>query len=183
MDMKLDMTQIQDGFPSDEHAFSAVPIADDIVQLFAKTGVSYTPTLQISNGGLWGQSYFFSGESSYFDQKLRHFTPHFVLAKKMERLHSGLLQEYSFPAVAEGAARIQRAGGLVGVGSHGELPGLGRGALGRNHGIGKSYRTGWRVREPHAWQVRRPDRAGQGPDARHPQYAFNQLCDEEWEAL
>jgi imidazolonepropionase-like amidohydrolase/Tol biopolymer transport system component len=125
MDMKLDMTQIQDGFPSDEHAFSAVPIADDIVQLFAKTGVSYTPTLQISNGGLWGQSYFFSGESSYFDQKLRHFTPHFVLAKKMERLHSGLLQEYSFPAVAEGAARIQRAGGLVGVGSHGELPGLG----------------------------------------------------------
>ncbi len=125
LDMKLDMTQIQDGIPGNEHAYSAVPIADDIVQLFAKTGVSYTPTLQISNGGMWGQDYFFSHESPYLDGKLRHFTPHFVLARKMERLHWGQMEEYSFPLVAEGAARIQRAGGLVAVGSHGEVPGLG----------------------------------------------------------
>jgi imidazolonepropionase-like amidohydrolase/Tol biopolymer transport system component len=125
MDMKLDMTQIQDGFSGNEHAYSAVPIADDIVQLFSRTGVSYTPTLQISNGGMWGQTYFFSRESPYADKKLRHFTPQFFLARKMERLHWGLPQEYSFPQVAEGAARIQRNGGLVAVGSHGELPGLG----------------------------------------------------------
>jgi imidazolonepropionase-like amidohydrolase/Tol biopolymer transport system component len=125
LDMKLDMTQIQDGIPGNEHAYTAVPIADDIVQLFTRSGVSYTPTLQISNGGMWGQSYFFSRESPYLEQKLRHFTPHFVLARKMERLHWGLPQEYSFPSVAEGAARIQRAGGLVGVGSHGEVPGVG----------------------------------------------------------
>jgi imidazolonepropionase-like amidohydrolase len=43
----------------------------------------------------------------------------------MERLHWGLPQEFSFPLIAQGAARIQRAGGLVGVGSHGEFPGLG----------------------------------------------------------
>ncbi len=125
MNMKLDMTQIQDGFSGNEHAYSAVPIADDIVQLFAKTGVSYTPTLQISNGGMWGQDYFFSHESPYFDSKLRRFVPHFVLAKKMERLHWGLPQEFSFPLIAAGAARIQRQGGLVAVGSHGELPGMG----------------------------------------------------------
>jgi hypothetical protein len=125
LDMKLDMTQIQDGIPGNEHAYSAVPIADDIVQLFARSGVSYTPTLQISNGGMWGQAYFFSRESPYLDKKLRHFTPHFVLDRKMQRLHWGQMQEYSFPLVAEGAARIQRAGGLVAVGSHGELPGLG----------------------------------------------------------
>lgn len=125
MDMKLDMTQIQDGFSGNEHAYSAVPIADDIVQLFAKSGVSYTQTLQISNGGMWGQSYFFSRQSPYFDKKLRRFVPHFVLAHKMERLHWGLPQEYSFPLIAAGAARVQRAGGLIGVGSHGELPGLG----------------------------------------------------------
>ncbi len=125
MNMKLDMTQIQDGFSGNEHAYSAVPIADDVVKLFAMTGVSYTPTLQISNGGMWGQNYFFSHESPYFDQKLRRFVPHFVLARKMERLHWGLPQEFSFPLIAAGAARIQRAGGLVAVGSHGELPGLG----------------------------------------------------------
>ena len=43
----------------------------------------------------------------------------------MERMHTGQDTEYTFPLVAEGAARIQRAGGLVAVGSHGELPGLG----------------------------------------------------------
>ena len=33
--------------------------------------------------------------------------------------------EEDYPAVAEGAAEVQRAGGLVGVGSHGNVPGLG----------------------------------------------------------
>jgi hypothetical protein len=100
LDMKLHMTQIQDGFPGNEHAYSAVPIADDIVQLFVRSGVSYTPTLQISNGGLAAQEFYYT-------------------------THWALPHEYAFPLVAEGAAKIQRAGGLVGVGSHGELPGLG----------------------------------------------------------
>lgn len=125
LDMKLDMTQIQDGFAGDEHAFSAIPLGDDIVQLLVHSGVSYTPTLQISNGGMWGQDYFFTHQSPYADAKLRRFTPHFVLEKKMERMHVGQLSEYSFPAIAAGAARVQRAGGLVGVGSHGEVPGIG----------------------------------------------------------
>jgi hypothetical protein len=45
IDMKLDMTQIQDGFPGNEHAYSTTRIADDIVQLFARSGVSYTPCI------------------------------------------------------------------------------------------------------------------------------------------
>jgi Tol biopolymer transport system component len=126
LDMKLDMTQIQDGFPGNEHAYSAVPIADDIVQLFAESGVSYTPTLQISNGGLAGQEFYYTTQNSIHDDpKLRHFEPGFFLDHKTERLRWALPGEYAFPLVAEGAAKIQRAGGLVAVGSHGELPGLG----------------------------------------------------------
>jgi Tol biopolymer transport system component len=129
LDMKLDMTQIQDGFPGNEHAYSAVPIADDIVQLFARSGVSYTPTLQISNGGLAAQEFYYTTQSPQNsiqnDPKLRHFEPGFFLDHKTERLRWALPSEYAFPLVAEGAAKIQRAGGLVAVGSHGELPGLG----------------------------------------------------------
>jgi imidazolonepropionase-like amidohydrolase len=33
--------------------------------------------------------------------------------------------EYLFPRVAASAAAVQRAGGLIGIGSHGEMPGLG----------------------------------------------------------
>ena len=129
LDMKLDMTQIQDGFPGNEHAYSAVPIADDIVQLFARSGVSYTPTLQISNGGLAGQEFYLTNQSPpdgiHNDPKLRHFMPGFFIDRKTERMPWALPGEYAFPLVAEGAAKIQRAGGLVGVGSHGEIPGLG----------------------------------------------------------
>jgi len=129
LDMKLDMTQIQDGFSGNEHAYSAVPIADDIVQLFARSGVSYTPTLQISHGSMDGQSWFYLHRSPFASPdeaaKLQRFVPAEVLERKMERVHAGQDAEYSFPLVAEGAARIQRAGGLVAVGSHGEMPGLG----------------------------------------------------------
>jgi Tol biopolymer transport system component len=129
LDMKLDMTQIQDGFPGNEHAYSAVPIADDIVQLFARSGVSYTPTLQISNGGLAGQEFYLTTQSPpnaiHDDPKLRHFMPGSFIDRKTERVHWALPNEYAFPLVAEGAAKIQRAGGLLAVGSHGEIPGLG----------------------------------------------------------
>jgi Tol biopolymer transport system component len=125
VDMKLDMTQIQDGFPGNEHAYSAVPIYDDIVQLFARSGVSYTPTLQITNGGLPGEEYFYATESPHNDPKARHFIPGYFLDHKTERMHWALPGEYSFPEVAAGAAKIQRAGGLVAVGSHGQLPGPG----------------------------------------------------------
>ncbi len=110
LDMKLDMTQIQDGFPGNEHAYSAVPIADDTVQLFSRTGVSYTRTLQISNGGMEGQNWFYLHRSPFGDlsteAKLRHFVPFETLERKMERVHAGQDAEYSFPRVAEGAVRI-----------------------------------------------------------------------------
>jgi len=129
LDMKLDMTQIQDGFPGNEHAYSAAPLADDIVQLFVRSGVSYTPTLQISNGGLAGQEFFYTTQSNPYaihdNPRLRHFMPGFFIDHKTERVHWALPDEYAFPLIAQGAARIQRAGGLVAVGSHGEIPGLG----------------------------------------------------------
>ena len=125
LDMKLDLTQIEDGFPGNEHAMTALPLYDDIVQLFVRTGVSYTPTLQINAGGLPGQQFFFTTASPHDDRKLNRFTPHYFIDQKTERLRWALPSEYAFPEVAQSAARIQRAGGLVGVGSHGELPGLG----------------------------------------------------------
>ncbi len=125
LDMKLDLTQIQDGFPGNEHAMTALPLYDDVIQLFVRTGVSYTPTLQINAGGLPGQQFFFTTVSPHDDRKLNRFTPHYFIDQKTERLRWALPSEYAFPDVAQSAARIQRAGGLVGVGSHGELPGLG----------------------------------------------------------
>ena len=124
LDMKLDLTQVQDGFAGNEHAFTAVPIYDDIVQLFVRTRDSYTPTLEISNGGPPSENHFLTSASPHDDPKLNQFVPHFVIAEKTERLKYFWKGEYLFPRIAQGAARIMRAGGLIGVGSHGEVQGL-----------------------------------------------------------
>jgi len=124
LDMKLDLTQVQDGFAGSEHALTAVPIFDDIVQLYARTRDSYTPTLEISNGGPPAQNYFLTNASPHDDAKLNRFIPHFVIAEKTERLKWYWTKEYLYPRIAQGAARIMRAGGPIGVGSHGEVQGL-----------------------------------------------------------
>src|SRR5207253_8420958 len=56
--MKLDLSQIMDGFAGNEHALVAYPLSRDVVQLVAQTRVSYTMTLGITNGGPEGQDYY-----------------------------------------------------------------------------------------------------------------------------
>ncbi len=126
LSLKLDLTQIMDGYSGNEHALVALPIYNDIIQLLAQSRTSYTTTLQITNGGATGQDYFIARDNPSASDKYRHYTPHFALAQMTTRLDQWLpLSEYAFPTVAKGAADIQRAGGLVGIGAHGNTPGVG----------------------------------------------------------
>ena len=125
LSQKLDLTQIIDGYAGSEHALPAVPMYGDVVSLLAQTGVSYTPTLQITNGGPEGQDYYITRAAPHDDPKLRRFTPHFVLDIKTLKRDWRDPREYLFPRIAAGAASVMRAGGLVGLGTHGEMPGLG----------------------------------------------------------
>ena len=123
LDMKLDLTQIMDGFAGNEHALTAAPLYKDVVELLAQTRTSYTTTLQISHGGPPAQNYFIERTAPQDDAKLRHFSPPLLAEKKFARRHWYAPDEYFFPAIAQGAASVQRAGGLVGIGAHGEVPG------------------------------------------------------------
>ena len=126
LSFKLDLTQIMDGYSGNEHALVALPIYNDVIQLLAQSRTSYTTTLQITNGGATGQDYFIARDNPSASAKYRHYTPHFALAQMTTRLDQWLpLSEYAFPTVAKGAADIQRAGGLVGIGAHGNTPGAG----------------------------------------------------------
>ena len=125
LDMKLDMTHAIDGFSGNEHNFPVVDLYGDTVQLVARSGMSYTPTLLVSYGGPWGENWFYSNESPHDDPKLRRFTPLQVLAARTLRRAWFHEREYHFSRVAAQAAKIIRAGGRVGVGAHGQLQGLG----------------------------------------------------------
>ncbi|CAA9520385.1 MAG: tolB protein precursor, periplasmic protein involved in the tonb-independent uptake of group A colicins [uncultured Sphingomonas sp.] len=123
--LRLDLSQIIDGYPGHEHALPAAPLGRDMVELLARTRTSYTPTLQIGNGGYEGQDYFIVRDRPSGDPKLNRFAPRFVVSVKTRQRQWRELGEYLFPQIAADAARVKRAGGLVAIGAHGEMPGLG----------------------------------------------------------
>ena len=125
LDLKLDLTHAVDGFGGNEHSLPIVPLFRDVVELFARTGTSYTPTLLVLYGGPWAENYFFETTEVHDDEKLNRFVPHNEIDKLTKRRPWFRFDEHSFPRTAAQAAKIQRAGGLVGVGAHGQLQGLG----------------------------------------------------------
>jgi Tol biopolymer transport system component len=127
LDMKLDLTQIIDGYPGHEHSFPIFPLYEDVDRLVAFTRVAYTPTLLVSYGGPWAENYFYSRHNPHDDAKLQRFTPHQELDAKTRRRGAGWFmdEEHVFDDHARELAEMVEAGGLAGVGSHGQLEGLG----------------------------------------------------------
>lgn len=125
-DLKLDMTHAIDGMHGNEHTLPVAPLSRDVVELFARTKTAYTPTLLVNYGGIIAEEYFYATTEVHDDRKLNRFYPHNVLDDMTRRRRVWARKdEFFFPMAAESAARIQRAGGLVGVGGHGQLQGLG----------------------------------------------------------
>lgn len=125
-DMKLDITHAIDGMHGNEHTLPVFPLFKDVVEVFARTKTAYTPTLLVNYGGIIAEEYFYATTEVHDDKKLNRFYPHNVLDDMTRRRRVWARQdEFVFPLAAEAAAKIQRAGGLVGVGGHGQLQGLG----------------------------------------------------------
>lgn len=132
--MKYNLTMLVDGYPGQEHSFPVYPLYKDVVQLTAQTKMAYTPTLLVSYGGPFGENYFYTRENPHDDAKLRRFSPHAEIDQKTRRRGSGVdpgpggwfrEEEYVFEDHARIVKEIIAAGGRVGVGSHGQLQGLG----------------------------------------------------------
>ena len=125
LDAKLDLTQLIDGIAGNEHALGVVPIYRDVVELIGRTRASYDLTLQISHGGPPAGAAFIIRNRPHGDWKVTRFFPHYIRDRLFSRAAWVDRQEQTYPLAAAAAARIQRAGGLVAVGSHGNYPGVG----------------------------------------------------------
>jgi len=126
LDLKLDLTHVIDGFHGNEHTLPITPLYNDVLEVFAKSGVSETPTLIVNYGGPFGENYWYEYSEVHDNAKLNRFTPHRILDGKTKRRQEWFRRdEYTFPKLAAQMAKLERAGGLVGVGSHGQLQGLG----------------------------------------------------------
>ncbi len=126
LDLKLNLTHVIDGFHGNEHTLPITPLYKDVLQIFAQSGIAETPTLIVNYGGPFGENYFYESTNVHDDVKLNHFTPHRIIDEKTKRREGWFRKdEYAFPKLAAQMTKLQRAGGLVGVGSHGQLQGLG----------------------------------------------------------
>jgi len=125
-DLRLDLTHAIDGMHGNEHTLPVVPLYRDVVELYARTRTAYTPTLVVQYGGPSAVEWFFTRTEVLGDEKLNRFYPQNRLAEMARRRSSWVRDdEFRIAEAAADALAIKRAGGLVGVGGHGEVQGLG----------------------------------------------------------
>ena len=126
LNIRQNLNETIDGYPGLEHSIPIYPVYDDYVQLFVATGRAYSPTLLVSYGGPWAENWFFSRENPHDDAKLRRFVPHSVIdAGTLRRAQWFRDEEHVFADHARFVKDLVEAGGRAGVGSHGQLQGLG----------------------------------------------------------
>jgi len=122
---KLILTQILDGYAGNEHALPIAPLQEDVLKLYALTRTSYVSTLLINTSGPAGRHYYVAKYDPALDAKVKRFWPPSAVAHKLARRGWGSLDASRMPALAADVKRLADAGALVGMGSHGDEPGIG----------------------------------------------------------
>jgi imidazolonepropionase-like amidohydrolase len=134
LDQKLNLTHGVDGYPGIEHTLPITPKFADVFEWYKATQVTNSPTLIVEYGGPFGEGWFYQTEDLMNDAKLRRFTHPVDFDSKVRRRGAGnapgpagfaVKEEYAMWQHAEDIARTVAAGGRIGVGSHGQLQGLG----------------------------------------------------------
>jgi imidazolonepropionase-like amidohydrolase len=127
LDMKLDLTQMIDGYTGSEHSLPIQPLYKDVTEFVAKTHTFYTPTTLVAYGAPWTENYYFENTAAlHEDPKMRRFIPHELYDTMVRRRGQWFLaDEYGYKGIAKGIADIVHAGGRAGLGSHGQFQGLG----------------------------------------------------------
>jgi Tol biopolymer transport system component len=120
----MNLTLMQDGYPGLEHTLPISPFFRDVVTLGSFSGLTYTPTLIVAYGGPSGREYYLTHTDVDADPKLRFFTPHDEL-DKWQSAQFYRTDQYVHPLHARQLTKWVEAGGRVGLGSHGEVQGVG----------------------------------------------------------
>ena len=127
LDFKENLTQVIDGYPGHEHSFPVFPLYQDVIDLVAFSRTVYTPTLLVAYGGPWAENYYYATERPHDELKLQRFMPHQNLDERTRRRNAGwfMEEEHVFEEQSVFVKDLVEAGGRAGVGSHGQLQGLG----------------------------------------------------------
>jgi imidazolonepropionase-like amidohydrolase len=120
----MNLTLMQDGYAGLEHSLPISPFYNDVVKLGAASGLTYTPTMIVSYGGPSGRQYYLTNTDLDADTRLRTFTPHEEL-DKWKRTGYNRADQYVYPLHAQQLRKWVEGGAKAGLGSHGEVQGIG----------------------------------------------------------
>jgi Tol biopolymer transport system component/imidazolonepropionase-like amidohydrolase len=121
----MNLTHLTDGHTGIEHSLPVPNLYKDVVTLFGKSKVGYTPTLIVGYGGLAGENYWYQHMNVYEHQHLLRFVPRDVIDPRSRRRPMTAEEDYNHVLIARGAKKVLEAGGSVQLGAHGQLQGLG----------------------------------------------------------
>ena len=138
LDIKMNVTEAIDGYSGHEHTIPTFPLQADLIKLLAESGIAYTPTIIVAYGAPWAENYWYEHMDLVNDAKLKTFTPWSILEGKILRrggspnavatgAGAGWFHDsqYAMDLIGGDIRNLVAAGGRTGVGSHGQLQGLG----------------------------------------------------------
>lgn len=119
--LRRELRTLMDGFTTFEHLFAPKPLKGDVLQLLAQLGTFYVPTIFISAAGEYVTT-----REIHDDPKARRFIPHLRLDQELRSYSQWQLpHDRPLALFAKEITDLVRAGGKVGLGSHGQIQGLG----------------------------------------------------------
>jgi hypothetical protein len=120
----MNLTLAQDGYAGLEHSLPISPFYGDVARLGAFSGMVYTPTFIVAYGGPSGRQYWLTHTDMDDVERLQMFTPHDEI-DKWKSTTWYRTDQYPHFLHAEQLVKWMDAGGQAGLGSHGEVQGLG----------------------------------------------------------
>lgn len=134
------ITMVLDGHTALEHNLPVANYYDDVVQLFARGQTANTPTLIVTFGEIMGENYFYERTRVWEDPRVQAFVPATTssysplgmphgappYARGMTTIHvADELWDIGFRSVARSIKKLDDAGVIINVGSHGQIHGIG----------------------------------------------------------
>lgn len=122
---QLNMSMVVDGHTGIEHAIPLAEVYDDVHQLWTRTQVGYTPTLNVAYGGLDGEHYWYAKTEVWKHPLLSRYVPRAILESRSVRRETAPDEDFNVVRVAKTATALERAGVRTNIGAHGQREGLG----------------------------------------------------------
>lgn len=123
--LKVQTTMILDGFTNFEHGIPVAPLYADLIQLLARSQTAYTPTFVAGYAKPGSMDYYYATERVHDDPRTSRFMPHDLLDRFTSLRILIPDDQYFYRSASRSAYQVYQAGGRLGVGGHGNHPGLG----------------------------------------------------------